>query len=151
MKHSYVLAGLLFAVVCTPSAALEGRIWKSPTCGCCKSWVTYMQQNGFELSVTEANPRELDAIKSQSGIPKAAASCHTAKIGGYAIEGHVPASAVTQLLQEKPDAIGLAVPGMPANSPGMETDRPGEAYDVLLVNKDGSTRVFLHVPATPAR
>lgn len=137
-------------VLLTPAAAFgaDGQVWKSPTCGCCKSWVSHMAANGFALDVQQAGPSELNAVKAQSGVPKAYASCHTAKIGGYVVEGHVPAEAVKRLLAEKPDAVGLSVPGMPEGSPGMETGGAAEPYDVLLIRKDGTAEVFQHV-ATP--
>lgn len=128
-------------------ATETGRVWKNPSCGCCKAWISHMAENGVELKVTEVDQTALVAVKRENGISEKHASCHTARIGDYAIEGHVPASAVKRLLAEKPDAVGLAVPGMPAGSPGMETGGPGEAYDVLLIKKDGSSEVFEHVPA----
>lgn len=124
-----------------------GKVWKNPSCGCCKSWISHMADNGVALEVTEVDQATLDAVKRQNGISQKHASCHTARVGNYTIEGHVPASAVKRLLAEKPDAVGLAVPGMPAGSPGMETDGPGEAFDVLLIKKDGTPDVFEHVPA----
>ncbi len=107
-----------------------------------------MADSGFVLDVTEVDQTALDAVKRQNGISGQNASCHTAQIGNYTVEGHVPAATVKRLLAEKPDAVGLAVPGMPAGSPGMETDGPGEAYDVLLIKKDGTSEVFEHVPAS---
>jgi hypothetical protein len=133
-----------------PGAALAGetgQVWKSPTCGCCKSWVTHMQSKGFDLKVSDVASDELNEIKAAHGITAKVASCHTAIISGYTIEGHVPAEMVTKLMAEKPDAVGLAVPGMPANSPGMETNGPGDAYDVLLIKKDGTSEVYAHYPA----
>ena len=141
----------LFALMFSSSVAhaLEttGRVWKNPSCGCCKSWISHMASSGFALDVTEVDQSALNAVKRQSGIPDRHASCHTAQIGNYTVEGHVPASTVKRLLAEKPDAIGLAVPGMPAGSPGMETSGAADAYDVLLIKKDGTSEVFEHVPA----
>ncbi|MEQ1715037.1 MAG: DUF411 domain-containing protein [Hyphomicrobium sp.] len=132
-------------------AADAGRVWKSPTCGCCKAWVTHMQSKGFPLEVSEVSTAELNTIKTTNGVTGKYASCHTAKISGYVIEGHVPAEAVSRLIAEKPDALGLAVPGMPAGSPGMETDGPGDPYDVVLIKKDGTSEIFAHYPAAPAK
>lgn len=129
------------------ATAETGMVWKTPTCGCCKAWVAYMKAKGFDLSVTEATPRELANVQSKAGIAKPYAGCHSAHIAGYQIEGHVPATDIARLLAEKPDAIGLSVPGMPQGSPGMETDGTVDAYDVLLLKKDGTTSVFSSYPA----
>lgn len=138
-------AFLMMTFGALPATAADGQVWKNPTCGCCKNWVSHMAANGYALDVSEVDQATLQSVKEKAGMPAKYAGCHTAKIGGYAIEGHVPAAAITKLLAEKPDATGLAVPGMPAGSPGMETDGPGEAYDVLLIKKDGSSEIFEHV------
>jgi len=140
----------LALLVASPAiAATEGplsiEVWKSPTCGCCSKWVKHLEAAGFTVKANSATPSTLQRIKQQAGITKKLASCHTAKIDGYVIEGHVPASDIKRLVSEHPDALGLTVPNMPIGSPGME--QPGgetEAYDVLLVNKDGSVDVFAH-------
>lgn len=121
-------------------AAVE--VWKSPSCGCCGGWVKHMQQSGFTVKTNDTEYELLTKIKRQAGLGEDLQSCHTAKVGGYIIEGHVPAQDVTRLLAEKPDAIGLAAPGMPLGSPGMDYGPDKEPYDVLLVKKDGSTEVF---------
>lgn len=131
----------------TPSVAapsLESiRVVKSPSCGCCGKWVDHLRGDGFAVNTQDVD--DVSPFKQQAGITPALASCHTAFIDGYAIEGHVPAEDIRRLLAEKPDAIGLTVPGMPIGSPGMEIDgRPADAYDVLLIHRDGSTRVFSH-------
>lgn len=118
------------------------EVWKSPTCGCCKDWIAHLTDNGFAVS---ANDTGNTAARVRLGMPEQFASCHTAKVGGYVIEGHVPARDIQRLLREKPKALGLAVPGMPIGSPGM--DGPAykgrkDPYDVLLVLADGSSRVF---------
>lgn len=119
-------------------------VYKSSTCGCCTSWVTYLSANGFAPTVvTVDDPSRLDEIKTTSGVPDAMRSCHTALTGSYAIEGHVPADLIQKLLREKPRARGLAVPGMVSGSPGM--DNPGSTpqhYDVLLFQRDGTSRVY---------
>ena len=114
-------------------------VYKSPTCGCCGKWVEYMQANGFTAAVT--NLPDLSAVKAQNGVPARLASCHTTLVGGYVIEGHVPVEDVRRLLKEKPAIAGLAAPGMPAGSPGMDVpDSP--PYDVIAFGKDGRTRVY---------
>jgi hypothetical protein len=144
-----MLKGLIVVLVAMifvpPSfAATEGAIevWKSATCSCCKNWVKHLEANGFAVTVNEADPSMLDRIKRQSGIGEKLASCHTAKINGYVVEGHVPAPDIKRLIAERPDALGLTVPGMPVGSPGMEQGAETEPYDVLLIKKDGTTEVF---------
>jgi hypothetical protein len=125
-------------------AATDGAIevWKSATCSCCKNWMKHLEANGFDVTVNAADPSMLDRIKRQSGIGEEIASCHTAKIGGYVVEGHVPAPDIKRLIAEHPDALGLTVPGMPVGSPGMEQGAESEPYDVLLIKKDGTLEVF---------
>ena len=116
-------------------------VHKSATCGCCAAWVEHVQQAGFEVEVR--NEENLFAVKEKLGVPLDKASCHTAEIGGYFVEGHVPADDIKRLLKEKPKAKGLALPGMPVGSPGMEV--PGmqaEPYGVELVDASGNTSVF---------
>ena len=114
-------------------------VYKSPTCGCCRKWVDHLTQNGFE--VTAKDVADVSPIKTRYGVPTAVSSCHTGLVGGYAIEGHVPADLIHRLLREKPKAIGLAVPGMPAGSPGME-GLTKDRYDVLLIGTNGKTQVY---------
>ena len=116
-------------------------IWKSPTCGCCKQWVTHMETNGFRPSVSDV--ADVAPFKRKYGVPASLESCHTAVVGGYTIEGHVPADVIRQALKEKPAIAGLAVPGMPVGSPGMEV--PGgrkDKYDIVAFDKAGKTRVY---------
>lgn len=116
-------------------------VHKSPYCGCCKLWVEHMRGAGFAVEVRESN--NLHPIKERLGVPVGKGSCHTAQVGGYFIEGHVPAEDVKRLLAERPDARGLTVPGMPKGSPGMEVpDGSADPYTVELVGKDGSTTPF---------
>ena len=118
-------------------------VTKNESCTCCTQWVEHLKQNGFHVQVHDVS--NLGPIKERVGIPVAKGSCHTGQIGGYFVEGHVPASDVRRLLAEHPDAKGLTVPGMPAGSPGMEMpDGKVQPYDVLLVARDGSTTVFSH-------
>ena len=141
------LAGIV-TLLWRPSAALAqgptvfAEVWKSPTCGCCKDWITHLEANGFKVKVHDVGNT---AARARLKIPAKLGSCHTALVGRYAVEGHVPAADIKRLLNERPDAIGLAVPGMPHGSPGMDGPAYGnrqDPYDVLLIAQDGSTRVF---------
>jgi len=118
------------------------EVWKSPSCGCCKDWIAILQREGFKVhTFDEGN----NAARARFGLPARYGSCHTARIGGYVVEGHVPVREIRRLLAEKPDAIGIAVPGMPVGSPGMDGPEYGgrrDPYDVLLVHRDGSSRVY---------
>jgi len=135
--------GLLLGTALLSSGALAEdtkiMVYKSPTCGCCTKWVSHLEENGFEVETTDM--QDLRVIKSMSGVKPEQASCHTAKVGGYVIEGHVPADDIKRLLTERPEARGLTVPGMPKGSPGMEHPNP-DHYQVLLLGNDGSTAVF---------
>jgi hypothetical protein len=125
------------------AAAPPITIYKSPTCGCCAKWVEHLKAAGFTPTVHDTD--DMDAVKRKQGVPKALESCHTALAGGYIIEGHVPAADVLRLLRERPAGIrGLAAPGMPAGSPGMEMGGRADRFDVIAFGRDGSTRVFAH-------
>jgi len=119
--------------------AQEITVWRSPACGCCHLWAKHLEASGMSVKMIDAN--DLAKIKAERGISSELAACHTAVVAGYAIEGHVPAKEIRRLLAERPDAIGLAVPGMPNDAPGMDSDSK-EPFDVLLVKKDGSTAIF---------
>ncbi len=122
------------------------QVWKDPNCGCCHLWVEHLQANGFKVEVRDVGNT---AARKRLGMPEKLGSCHTATVGGYVIEGHVPAADIHRLLKERPVALGLSVPGMPIGSPGMdgpEYKGRKDAYDVLLVQKDGSTRSFQRYP-----
>lgn len=122
-----------------PLARPPLTVYKDPSCGCCKKWVEHMQSSGF--AVTAHDDADMDALKDHYGVPSGVRSCHTALIGNYVIEGHVPASDVDRLLKEQPKVAGLSVPGMVVGSPGMEggTAKP---YSVVAFQKTGSTTVF---------
>ena len=107
------------------------QVYKSPTCGCCSVWVEHMQQHGFTARVTDLDDRSLDAIKTKHGVPRTAQSCHTALVGGYVVEGHVPATEVKRLLKEKP-----------LGSPGMEVPGRSQPYNVISFEKNGDVKVF---------
>ena len=145
LNRRHLLAGALLLPLVGARAAV-GRpvveVWKDPSCGCCKDWITHMEQSGFELRVHDSGNT---AARARFGMPVKFGSCHTARIGGYTIEGHVPARDIQRLLQEKPQAVGLTVPGMPVGSPGMDGpayDQRKDSYDVILVKADGSSTVY---------
>lgn len=125
------------------SVALSASVsvFKDAGCGCCGGWMSHMRENGFAVSATNVAPETMDVVKSKAGVTADTASCHTAIVAGYVVEGHVPASDVQRLMDERPDAIGLSAPGMPIGSPGME-GAGAESYDVLLIRRDGRTEVF---------
>ncbi len=123
-------------------------VYKSPTCGCCSMWVEHMEAAGFTV-VTE-DRTDMTAVKDSLGLPSDLASCHTGVVDGYVIEGHVPAEHVARLLEERPEAKGLAVPGMPVGSPGMEMGDRKDAYNVLIVGETGEAAVFAAVPGNSA-
>ncbi len=114
-------------------------VYKSRTCGCCTNWVRHMTASGFKVNAVDTD--DVDAVKAQMGVRPQYASCHTGIIGKYIVEGHVPADLVKKMLKEQPVALGLAVPGMPVGSPGMEQGPP-EHYDVMLLARDGSAKVY---------
>ena len=122
-----------------PVALQQVTVYKTPTCGCCRAWVDHLRGHGFE--VVERDSADLAPVKRAHGVPAELESCHTAIVAGYVVEGHVPADLVAKLLTERPDVAGLAVPGMPQGSPGMEGPVK-EAYDVLAFQKDGRTTVY---------
>lgn len=145
-----VLGG--FAVASTPLLAIAPaaarpamRVHRDPSCGCCEAWVAHVRRSGFEARIEVTD--DIDAVKRRLGVPAALASCHTAEIDGYLVEGHVPAEVIEKLLAERPAIRGLAVPGMPIGSPGMET--PGEApepFRVIAFDASGRASVFADFP-----
>lgn len=120
-------------------SAPEVAVFKSATCGCCVKWVDHLKANGF--ATTSTNVEDMGVVKAKHSVPRSVHSCHTALVGGYVIEGHVPASDIKRLLKEKPAISGIGVAGMPAGSPGMESATP-QRYDVLSFDKQGQTRVY---------
>jgi hypothetical protein len=122
------------------------EVWKDPNCGCCKDWMRHLEANGFAV---KAHDQGNAAMRRRLGVPEHLGSCHTALVSGYLIEGHVPAREVRRLLRERPDALGLTVPGMPIGSPGMDGPEYAgrkDRYDVLLVDKKGKPRVYQTYP-----
>ena len=135
-------AGSLVVRGAVAATSVSVKVWKSPTCGCCNDWITHVEANGFAVrTYNEGNSK----ARRRLGMPVRFGSCHTAEIGGYVIEGHVPAREILRLLEEKPQAIGLSVPAMPRGSPGMDGPEYGgivDPYDVLLIGEDGSVSVY---------
>lgn len=140
--YRFLLASLLLASTAAWSAMpVSIEVFKSPYCGCCEGWVKHLRQNGFAVQVHDVG--DVPAARKKLGMPDELGSCHTAKVGNYVVEGHVPAADIQRLLKERPKALGLAVPSMPPGSPGMESPKP-VPFDTLLVQQDGGTRVFAH-------
>ncbi|MEZ4416627.1 MAG: DUF411 domain-containing protein [Gemmatimonadota bacterium] len=121
------------------AAAGPVMVYKTPTCGCCSAWVDHLREAGFEVEIRDMN--DLSGIKADLGVDPRLQSCHTAVIDGYIVEGHVPATDIARMLKEKPDIAGIAVPGMPVGSPGMEGPRK-DPYDVLSFDHQGKVEVF---------
>jgi hypothetical protein len=136
-----VLAGALLVHLAAGATAQVVEVYKSASCGCCGAWVKHLQANGFATKVH--NVDSPSDYRAKLGMPQALGSCHTASVGGYVIEGHVPAADIKRLLAEKPKARGLAVPAMPVGSPGMEGPRK-DPYDVFLVQTNGSYSIYRH-------
>ena len=140
------------SIVAAPLAALADgtspdiHVVKNPQCGCCTAWIEILTDKGFNVTTEDRSGSLLTEFKVESGIPENMMSCHTAKIGGYFIEGHVPASDIKRLVADRPDALGLAVPAMPYGSPGMGPEDEREAYDVYIISADGTAEVFQHYP-----
>ncbi|MDZ7748739.1 MAG: DUF411 domain-containing protein [Halofilum sp. (in: g-proteobacteria)] len=139
---SAALLGL--ALVAGPVAAGTMTVYKTATCGCCKAWVEHVRAAGFEVTARDVPYAELVERKREQGVDPALASCHTALVDGYVIEGHVPAADIRRLLGERPDIAGLAVPGMPVGSPGMEVGGRSEAYSVVAFDAAGGMRLYSH-------
>ncbi len=143
MGASFAIGGTAIAVRgaigVASAAATEVVVWKSPSCGCCEGWVQHMRAAGYALTVHDVD--DVDPIKARLGVPATMQSCHTALVDGYVLEGHVPADSVARLLRERPAAKGLAVPGMPQGSPGMETGVK-EPYAVVLFGAPGGASVY---------
>lgn len=148
-RRNLIVSGIFSAFAIPALAATSSKnplieVWKTSTCGCCKEWISHLENAGFKTSVHDVE--DTSAIRAQKGIPLALASCHTGEVAGYALEGHVPASEIKRLLSERPNAVGLAVAGMPMGSPGMEgppgANQPQPRFDVLLVSKQGVPTVY---------
>lgn len=142
-----LMLAMLLAAPAKAEPANQLHVTKDPSCGCCAEWASLMEQAGFEVTMTDMPNSQLARLKAASGVTPELASCHTATIEGYVIEGHVPAEDIRRLLAERPTAIGLTAPGMPIGSPGMGPETTREAYDVLLIGEEGQTEIFSHYPA----
>ena len=150
MQRRHFLNALALPLLAAPALGAQTQplveIWKDPNCGCCHLWVEHLQANGFAVQTRDVGNT---AARKRLGMPETLGSCHTARVAGYVIEGHVPASEIHRLLKEKPQALGLAVPGMPIGSPGMdgpEYKGRKDPYAVLLVQRDGSTQTYKRYP-----
>jgi hypothetical protein len=143
-KALLAVVGLVFGaavVVAAQQAKPLVEVYKDPSCGCCAKWVEHLQATGFTVKTT--NRSDLAALKAKHGVPQTVQSCHMALVNGYVVEGHVPAEDVKRLLKERPAIVGIAVPGMPIGSPGMEVaGMKAQPFDVLAFDKRGQTRVF---------
>lgn len=117
-------------------------VYKTPFCGCCSAWMEHLEAAGFKVMTHEVDQAGLTSAASEAGVPDNLRSCHTAKVGGYTIEGHVPAADIERLLAERPAVTGIAVPGMPMGSPGMEQGGQRQPFDVIAFGQDGSRSVF---------
>jgi hypothetical protein len=141
------VAGFAYGVAAqqkAPAAAAalpKVTVYKTSSCGCCRLWVDHMKQNGFDVQAMDVSSADVRAVSKAAGLKDEDTSCHTAKIGTYTVEGHVPADDIKRMLKEKPAIAGIAAPGMPQGSPGMEQGTK-EPYDVLAFKKDGTSTVF---------
>lgn len=140
--RTLVAASLLGLAGTSPllAAGEEVTMYKDPNCGCCGKWADHMRANGFK--VKEVISTQMGAIKHEAGVPRALGSCHTATVGGYVVEGHVPATDVRRMLDSRPAIAGISAPGMPQGSPGMEGPYPPDRYDVISFDAKGGTAVF---------
>ena len=154
---AFVLAGLVLTGCADANASPDGDravapdpslptilVYKTPTCGCCEGWVAHLEAAGFTVDARDVNATDLMKTKQDGGVPTQMSSCHTAIIDGYVVEGHVPVDQIVRLLAERPDVAGIAVPGMPAGSPGMESSSP-RPYQVLSFTHDGQAAVFAEI------
>ena len=139
-RLSLIIAPLALLACAQAAAAATIEVVKSPYCGCCTGWVEHLRANGFTVRVIETE--DLAPVARRLGVPESLRSCHTARVEGYVIEGHVPAADIERLLRERPQAAGLAVPGMPVGSPGMEQGDRRQPYAPTLVHRDGRQQVF---------
>jgi hypothetical protein len=154
MKTSALFAlpvALMLAGSMTPPAARASsetpvmKVFKSPSCGCCKKWVERVEKAGFKVEVV--NTEAMDTVKKMASVPENLQACHTASIDGYVVEGHVPPESIRTMLKTRPRARGIAVPGMPTGSPGMEYGNEREAFNVVLFGSDGPDRILKRYPA----
>jgi hypothetical protein len=124
------------------AAATKVTVYKTSSCGCCRVWVDHLKTNGFDVQAMDVSSADVRKVSKAAGLKDEDTSCHTAKVGDYVVEGHVPAADIKRMLKEKPAIAGLSAPGMPMGSPGMEQGGAKEPYDVLAFKKDGTSTVF---------
>ena len=143
-RRDLILTALSLPLVAAPAYAAvpDMEVLKSPTCGCCSAWINHIENAGFTTKAYDVSQEMLWDAKARAGITPELSSCHTAMIEGYVIEGHVPADDIKRMLSERPEALGLAVPGMPVGSPGMENADQRDSFDTLLVLSGGASVVF---------
>jgi hypothetical protein len=150
VKRRFVLTALAVGAASLASPLLAAGSWprvdvyKSPTCGCCGAWVDHLKAAGFTVKVVEVD--DTAEARRRFGLPEKFGSCHTGVVDGYVVEGHVPPADIKRLLASRPAALGLAVPGMPIGSPGMEYPGRSDPYDVLLIDRKGRESIFAHYP-----
>jgi hypothetical protein len=140
MTKFQTLTGLILLATASIANAAQLTVHKSPYCGCCAKWIEHVEKHGFTVKVIESE--QMGAVKKRLGVPDRLASCHTTEIGGYFIEGHVPAADIKRLLKEKPKAAGISVPGMPMGAPGMDESGQSQPYATVLVGRDGKTSIY---------
>ena len=144
MKLMFILLMFNFAVAAevevNQTKPIEITVYRSPTCGCCSKWIKHLEENQFNIKDIVSD--DMQAIKEKYGVPRNMASCHTAIVDGYVIEGHVPARDIKRLLKIKPKVIGISVPGMPSGTPGMEMGGRKDPYQVISFDKEGKSEVF---------
>jgi hypothetical protein len=124
------------------AAAASMVVYKSPTCGCCGAWIEHLRTRGFQVEAKDVSDSQLTVVAIQSGVPGELQTCHTAKVGGYIVEGHVPAEDIQRMLKEKPAIAGIAVAGMPMGSPGMEQGGRKQPFNTMAFTKDGKETIF---------
>ena len=143
-RRGFLAGAAVTLMACTgevlPSAPPTVRVYRSPSCGCCGGWVDHLRGAGFEVAVEMMD--DVTPVAQRLGVPEDMRSCHTAEVAGYFVEGHVPAADVRRLVRERPEAAGIAVPGMPIGSPGMEMGGRRDPYHTLLVDRSGGISVF---------
>lgn len=137
-------AALITHAPATMAGQLTFDVKKTASCGCCQAWIDYLRSHGHKVTAHNTGMGALAQLKTRLGVHPKYASCHTATVNGYVVEGHVPLQDIERLLKEKPDSVGLSAPGMPIGSPGMEMGTEREAHDIVLMQKDGSSTVWSH-------
>jgi len=142
LRRLALVLGTLLLTMAGGAQAVSMTVWKTATCGCCKDWVTHVRAAGHEVTVQDVSRPALVERKRELGVDPGLAACHTAVVEGYVVEGHVPASDIERLLRERPDIAGIAVPGMPLGSPGMDYGDRVDPYNVIAFRADGAMRVF---------